>query len=137
MWLRLRLKLRLLGFRISAALAAPLRYNERRLNVKRAHAIALARLSIDANAEVLKTLGTTLITIVDRQSKAQEAHADVLKTWLEGFKVTQAPTTTAVTDKDEYDFEMTAAMEKEGIDAANPASVMRWLERESVMSTLD
>lgn len=137
MWLRLRLKLRLLGFRISAALVAPLRYNEQRLNTKRAHAIALARLSIDANAEVLKTLGTTLITIVDRQSKAQEAHADVLKTWLEGFKVTQAPTTTAVTDKDEYDSEMQAAMEKDGLDAANPLSVMKWLERESVMSTMD
>lgn len=137
MWLSLRLKLRLLGFRISAAFAAPLRWNERRINAKRQHQLALQQLHIDASTKVLETLGTALITIVDRQSKAQEAQSEVLKTWLEGFKVTSPPTTTAVTDKDEYDIEMAQAMERDGIDANNPANVMKWLERESMMATLD
>lgn len=137
MWLTLRLKLRLLGFRISAALVAPLRWNERRINSKRQHQIALQQLQVDANAKVLEVLGNTLITIVDRTAKAQEAQSEVLKTWLDGFKVTSPPTTTAVTDKDEYALEMQQAMEKDGINAANPASVMKWLERESLMTTAD
>jgi hypothetical protein len=133
----LTLKWRALRHAVVDAIAAPFLWNTARIATKRAHQIALARLSIDANADILKTLGTTLVTIVDRQSQAQEAQSKVLMTWLESFKVHELPKTTAVTDRDEYDAEMQQLMDRDGINAGNPADVMKWLEHEAKMATVD
>lgn len=135
MWLRLRLKLRLLGFRVVDVVVAPLRWNEHRLNTKRAHQLALARVTGEAQVEIAKILGTHLVTLIEKVTEPQKETTRILQTWLEGFKVTQAPTTTAVTDKDEYDVEMQAAMEHAGVDASNPLSVMKWLDREGALTS--
>lgn len=130
-------KFRLLRHAFVDTIAAPFVWNTARIAAKRAHQLALARVSGEAQVEIAKILGKELVTLIEKVTEPQKETTRILQTWLEGFKVTSPPTTTAMGEKDEYDLEMQQAMEKAGVDAANPAAVMRWLERESLMTTVD
>lgn len=130
--LRLSLKLRVVGYFAVDILAAPARWNARRIAAKREHEIALATISANAQADAFKAIGETLIAVVDRTARSHEAQSAVLQTWLEGFKVTQPTSTSAMTDKDEYDLEMQQELAKAGVDVASPSAVMQWLDQQAL-----
>lgn len=77
------------------------------------------RIQADIAARPLETV----LSMVKEMADAQREQTKVLQTWLEGFKVSEVPTSTVIRDEDEVE----AERERRG-KALKPAEVTRMFE---------
>jgi hypothetical protein len=115
------LRLRILWLILQGALAAPARYFERRTAARRQHELALAQLQADAQARVLEAIGRSNTEMVRELAGAMSAQANVLHTWLEGFKTVQVPAARVIDENTELGWESDAArevLERERLETA-------------------
>lgn len=97
---RAAFKRRIFWARLLATLSAPLRYLERRRQARWDHELALKRLEIEASNKPIQLLSEVMKQTAVQQARIVESSArttDVLKAWLDGFKVTSEPSTQTMT----------------------------------------
>jgi hypothetical protein len=105
------LRARILWLIVQGFFAAPLRYFERRIRERRQHELELARVNSESQARVIEALGRSNIEMVRELAAPMQANAQVMQTWLEGFKTVQIPTAQVITDETELGWEAEMAKE--------------------------
>lgn len=99
------LRLRLLWLVVTSPFLAPARYFERKAAARRAHELALAEITANANARVFEAIGKSNTEMVREMAAANAASAKVMQTWLDGFKTTEIPSSTTITEAKELGWE--------------------------------
>src|ERR1044072_3445242 len=96
---------RMLWLDFLAVLRWPLTYWERRVEAKRRHELAMATVAAESNARVLEAMGKLMVDSNAQILEVARSSNQTIQTWLEGFKVTELPSSTTVTEADEAAWE--------------------------------
>lgn len=119
------LRVRLVWLTVTGWLLAPLRYFEGREARRREHELRLATIAAEAQAKVIAELGKANAEMVRELVVPFAAQSDVLKTWLEGFKTTEIPTSKVITEATELGWEADAARETLERERAEERELLR------------
>ncbi len=109
--------------RLGRALRAPLTLWEGHVAARRDHELALVRLQLEAQHGMVTAMADLMKGSLEGIAQAQAAQQDLFKTWLEGFKTTDLPTSTTIREEDE----IRMAMEREA----------DWLQAQGVPVSVD